>query len=667
MVEQTLREPAAQRDVASILLVDDRPANLIALEAILEPLGHRLVKANSGEEALKRLLLGDFAAILMDVQMPGLDGFQTAALIKERERTRHIPILFLTAINKDAAYVFRGYEHGAVDYLLKPFDPTVLRAKVSVFVELWLRGERLKRQEALLREAQKETFERQAETRFRSVVDAMSHCVWVLGADGKASYVNAKARVFSGGQVPLLDSLHPEDREEVGALLKRSLAAGQPFECECRLRRADGEYRWHLGRAVPGRDEKNAILDWVLTFTDIHEVKEAREEAEKANRAKDEFLATVSHELRNPLNAILGWLRMLRSGRLDEGREEKALEIIQRNTEAQLELVEDILDVSRITTGKLRIAPQPVRLQSVVQAACDTVRPAADAKKIRLEVVSDPDAQAVTGDPDRLQQVAWNLLSNAIKFTPRGGTVEVRLERADSYVRLRVTDSGRGIAPDFLPHVFEPFRQADQISTRAQGGLGLGLAIVKRLVEAHGGTIGVDSPGEGKGATFVVQLPLRAILPSEERTSGERITQPLKPLDEAPSLDAIRVLVVDDEPDARELLQIVLEEFGAEVQAVGSCREAVEALSREPFDVLVSDVGLPQEDGYTLIHKVRTAEHAQARIPAAALTGFARAEDGQRALQAGFQVHLAKPVEPARLVSVVAELAAAAPTRAIAS
>ena len=666
-----MREPL----VASLLLVDDRPATLMALEAILEPLGHRMVKANSGEEALKRVLESDFSAILLDVQMPGIDGFQTAALIKERERSRHIPILFLTAINKDAAYVFKGYEHGAVDYLLKPFDPTVLRSKVQVFVDLWLRGEKLKQREAQLREAQKEVLEQQNEHRYRVMLDTMPECVWAIRADGSVSMWNKMWTEYSGLRPEqqslerFLELVHPEEREHTARLQARLQRDEVAFEVEHRLRRHDDVYRWHISRVSPERDAQGRLVGFIATATDVDEHRRARETAQTANRTKDEFLATVSHELRNPLNAILGWMRLLRSGKLDERKAERALATIERNTEAQLALVEDILDVSRIITGKLRIDLKPVSLSQVMMAAVDTVRPTADARGVHLDVLLDQAADQVSGDPNRLQQVVWNLLSNAIKFTPRGGRVEARSERLDSNVQIRVRDTGKGIPADFLPHVFDRFRQAEAASTRTQGGLGLGLAIVRHLVEAHGGAVSVDSAGEGQGTTFVVSLPLRAVqsLP-QTQTQAEPRTRRSSSFEDAPSLEGLRVVVVDDEPDARELLGLVLGEYGADVTVVGSSDEAVQAVERICPDVLVSDLGLPKEDGFTLIKRVRALSPEKGGlVPAAALTGFARAEDGQRAIAAGFHIHVAKPVEPAELVNIVATLAGGARPKAVAS
>jgi PAS domain S-box-containing protein len=380
-----------------------------------------------------------------------------------------------------------------------------------------------------------------------------------------------------------------------------------------------------------------------------------REIAHVANRTKDEFLATVSHELRTPLNAVLGWSRLLRGGALDETKRERALETIERNALAQVRLIEDLLDVSRIVSGKLRLNVQSVELASVIESAVDAVRPAADAKGIRLGVLLDRDAGPIMGDGGRILQVASNLLTNAVKFTPKGGRVTVQLRRVASSVELDVTDTGQGIPPEFLPHVFERFRQADGTSTRAHGGLGLGLSIARTLVELHGGTLEAFSEGEGRGATFLVRLPLAPLrgpaVQPDPPSSGS-------PLDCPPELEGLRVLVVDDEPDARELIGSVLEACRAVVTAVASAADALEEIRRAPPDVLLSDIGMPGDDGYALIRKVRALPPASGgRTPAIALSAYAQADDRKRALVAGFNMHLAKPVEPSELLVVVAHLA----------
>jgi PAS domain S-box-containing protein len=650
---------------ASILLVDDYPANILALEGILQPLGHNLVRAHSGEEALRALLRQDFALIIMDVQMPGMDGFQTATMIKMRDRSRHIPIIFLTAISKDAAHVFEGYAHGAVDYLLKPFDPQILRSKVSVFVELWQRGELLQQHETKLRALERERLERAAASRFEALLESIPQCVLAMRANGALYYCNRVWCDYSGFDTAVTaervwDAVHPDERGTVRAQWVEARRERQPLQCELRLRRArDGEQRWHLLHILPQFDDTGALGGWIATATDIHDEKEARHEVERISRAKDEFLATLSHELRNPLNAILGWTRMLRGGKLDGTRAARALETVERNAQMQAALVEDMLDVSRIITGKLVLDVSAVDLRTVVTAALDTVRMAAEAKQIQVNLLLNHEIDLASGDPERLQQVVWNLLSNAIKFTPRGGTVEVRTRREGSYVELAVRDTGKGIPKEFLPYVFERFRQADSTSTRVHGGLGLGLAIVRHLVELHGGTVSVTSDGDGCGATFTVRLPLRAVAAEELEApvGGGRRARDSRPLGDDTQLDGVRVLVVDDEPDARELLTAVLEHHGARVATAGSVDEAVPLFASFQPDALVSDIGMPGADGYELIRRVRALGRDEGgTVPATALTGFARQEDGRRALAAGFDTHLAKPVEPAMLVETVERL-----------
>lgn len=389
------------------------------------------------------------------------------------------------------------------------------------------------------------------------------------------------------------------------------------------------------------------------------ELKQAIQRAEEANSLKDEFLATVSHELRTPLMAVLGWAHLLRSNNLDEAGQRRAVETIERNARAQQQLIEDLLDVSRIITGKLRLDVRPVAPASFIDAAVESVRPAADAKEIQLEILSDPNIGNISGDAGRLQQVVWNLLSNAIKFTPRGGRAQLRLRRTSTHVEISVTDSGQGIKKDFLPYVFERFRQADMKTTRAHGGLGLGLAIVRQLVELHGGTVGVTSEGEGKGATFVVKLP---VLPVYQNAPVTRQQNPpdieAGPTDHATDLAGLKVLVVDDEADTCELLRSFLSRCGADVSAARSASEAFSLFKLVHPDVVVSDIGMPFEDGYELIRQVRALPEVNGGgVPAVALTAYARPEDRMKALRAGYQMHVAKPIQLDELVSIVAGLA----------
>jgi PAS domain S-box-containing protein len=382
-------------------------------------------------------------------------------------------------------------------------------------------------------------------------------------------------------------------------------------------------------------------------------------QAEESSRLKEEFLATISHELRTPLSAILGWTRMLRMGQLSPENSIKALDTIERNARAQSQLVDDLLDVSRIITGKLRMDVRPSDPSSFIDAAVEAVRPAAEAKGVRVQKVIDTGPISIPGDPVRLQQVVWNLLSNAIKFTPRGGRVQIRSERVNSHLEIVVSDTGQGISPDFLPHVFDRFRQADQKTSRQHGGMGLGLAIVRHLVEMHGGTVSANSEGEGKGATFTVSLPIAPVYQVDSSAGrvhpGARDLLP--PNDITDRLDELKILVVDDEADTRELLRQGLEYCGATVSVAGSAAEAVEALMAQIPDILISDIGMPAVDGYDLIRQVRRLPATDGgKIPAIALTAYTRTEDRLQALRAGYDMHVPKPVELAELVAVAASV-----------
>ncbi len=386
--------------------------------------------------------------------------------------------------------------------------------------------------------------------------------------------------------------------------------------------------------------------------------KEAREQAEMASRAKDEFLGLLSHELRTPLNSILGWTRILTTNTLDEAGAEQALETIDRNAKLQARLIDDMLDVSRIISGKLRLDAQPVDLTTVINAAVETLRPAAEAKNIRMHVTLDFGSGSVLGDPMRLQQVVWNLVSNAVKFVPRGGSVRIALRRVNSHFEIQISDSGPGIDKEFLPHVFERFRQADSTPNKMYSGLGLGLSIVRHLVELHGGTVEAANSPEGGGAVFTVHLPIMAVSRSlgQMAESSEQASGSLRgslSFDKPPDLKELRVLAVDDEPDARQLLKTLFEKCGADVAVCSSAAEAIALIDEYGPDVLVSDIGMPGEDGYSLIRRLRESGK---NIPAVALTAFARTEDRYQALSAGFNMHVPKPVEPAELALVISRL-----------
>jgi signal transduction histidine kinase/ActR/RegA family two-component response regulator len=393
----------------------------------------------------------------------------------------------------------------------------------------------------------------------------------------------------------------------------------------------------------------------------LEKEQRARAAAETASRAKDEFLAVLSHELRTPLNAVYGWARMLRTGEIQGEAVTRALDVIMRNANAQVQLIDDMLDVSRIVTGKMRLDIRPVDLTAVVEAALDAVRPAADAKGLRLQHALDPQAVGISGDPDRLQQVVWNLLINAVKFTPRGGRIQVFLQRVSSHVEIIVSDTGQGIPGDVLPHVFERFQQGDSTSTRQHTGLGVGLALVRHLVELHGGTVEAFSPGEGRGATFTVRLPVAIARaePNEGRTGRGRVhpTAAVPVATAGPSLRDVRILVVDDDRDGLDLVATILINGGAEVRTATSAAEGLAVLRAWRPDALISDIEMPGEDGYTLIRRVRALDPPSlARTPAIALTAYGRVEDRLRTLSAGYSMHIPKPVDPAELVVVVASL-----------
>jgi PAS domain S-box-containing protein len=503
----------------------------------------------------------------------------------------------------------------------------------------------------------------------RFILDGMPQLVWSCRPDGYDDFYNRRWYAYTGADPEVTkgagwnDPVHPDDQQRAWERWKRSVETGEDYEVEYRFRRADGEYRWFLGRALPMRDEHGRIVRWFGTSTDIEDQKrieqqraEVLAQAEANSRMKDEFLALVSHELRTPLTAILGWARMLRT-RPDFTT--KALDIIQRNAEAQAKLIEEILETSRFVTGKVQLHLERADLNDLVEATADTIRPAAEAKGVSLDIALDRRVTPFVCDPDRLRQVLLNLLVNALKFTPAGGRVAVWTDATErSQLRVTVEDTGKGISADFLPHVFERFRQAEGATTRQHGGLGLGLAIVKHLVELHGGTICAASKGEGAGATFSVLLPVRAV--STTPAAGARVQHDASPAPVGPAarLDGVSILVVDDEPDARDLVATVLKEAGAETREADSASSAIEALDRQVPDVLVSDIGMPREDGYTLLRNLRSRAPDQGgSVPAIALTAFTRREDVDRAMEAGFQLHLAKPVEPADLVAAAHRLA----------
>ena len=728
-------EPEAQ---INILMVDDSPTNLLALETILQAPNRNLVRAASGDDALRYLLDNEVAVILMDVFMPGIDGLDTAALIRSRDRSRNIPIIFLTADSTGGRHLSRGYSLGAVDYIVKPIEPDILRSKVAVFVELFKKTQEIKRQTQLLEEKNLQLenanlarltmlidlgHELSAEhdpsrvlesfcASAREIVEAQEAAVAVFNGDGESlryffrcapdddkanpsangippvarravKYLTTKRRplrlndsdellqdgkksssVYSflgapilsaskvSGWLYLLNKLNADDFSEADERLAATLATQVAIAYENAVLYSDAqrhasELQLEIAERKQAEEERGQLL--------IRE-RAARAEAEQVNRTKDEFLATLSHELRTPLTAILGWSHLVRTGKLEEEQMSRAVETIERNARSQSQLIDDLLDVSRIITGKLKIEARPVDLGAVLEAAIEAVRPSFEAKAIRFENMVDSQAVLIPGDANRLQQIFWNLFNNAVKFTPEGGEVRVEVECDVSRARISVTDSGTGISPEFLPYIFDRFRQADGSTTRVHGGLGLGLSIVKHLVQLHQGTIEVESKGKDQGSRFTVSLPLTSAGASDlvQNTATEVESSEL-PSGFSRVLDGLRIMVVDDEADSRDLVTAILSECGSDVNCCESAAEALVCFREWKPDLLVSDIGMPGEDGCDLIRKLRKMRSKRAKqIPAVALTAYATKEDKARALAAGFQMHVSKPIEPEVLIMSIA-------------
>jgi PAS domain S-box-containing protein len=663
----------------NVLLVDDRADKLLALEAVLTDGDHRVVTARSGAEALRALLRDEFAVILLDVSMPQLDGFQTATLIRGRASSSKTPIIFMTALTELEAGMARGYSLGAVDYIHLPVQPEVLRAKVSVFVELYRTREQVRAEfekaESLRRRQEREHAQRlaeaadrlDAETRRNRFFALAPDMLGIAGFDGWLRQLNASWELTLGIGAeelcarPCFEFLHPADRDSMREEL-RALANGAPrARFENRHRHGDGSYRWLSWTAAPFREE-GLVYVFVrdITFRKVAEEErlqlvreqEARRAAERENKIKDHFLATLSHELRSPLTPILGWTTLLRSGQLGPGDVPRALEVIERNVRLQAQLIDDLLDVSRIVSGKLRMDLRTVDLRLVVEAGLEAVRAAAEQGGVLLEVDLGPEPVRVVGDQERLQQVVWNLATNAVKFSPRGSVVRVHLELLEASARLRVRDDGIGISEEFLPHVFDRFQQAASGTTRTHGGLGLGLAIVRHIVHAHGGTTAAASDGLGRGACFTVVLPRASEIGHAEGPS--RAPSTLGGEARRSALSGRTILVVDDEASVRELLGVVLARQGARVVSAASVAEAVALFDAERPDLVLSDIAMPEADGYALADRLRLS--GEGAVPAVALTAYAAPEDAARARAAGYRAHLAKPVDPGIVVQALAGL-----------
>ncbi|MEH2086083.1 hybrid sensor histidine kinase/response regulator [Nostoc sp.] len=650
-------------NVLRFLLLEDSLLDTELAQMILTEGGINceLIRVETGADFLAALETNAFDLILADYALPSFDGI--SALEIARNLCPEIPFIFVSAVLGEELAI-EALKNGATDYVLKQrlgrLVPSVQRALREA-------KERRKRKQA-------EESLQKSEAKYRRIVDTSYEGIWMIDSKTRTEFVNQRISQMLGYPAEeiigrsIFDFMDRADDIAAEAKLEWFKGEGSDLK-EGRLRCQDGSYIWTLISARAILNERGECLGAIAMLTDITDRKRseserdrllqleqtARAEAEAANRIKDEFLAVLSHELRSPLNPILGWAKLLQSRKFDEESLNKALKTIERNAKLQAQLIEDLLDVSRILQGKLSLNTIPVDLVSTIEGAIETVQLAAEAKTIQIETMLDPNVGKVLGDSARLQQVFWNLLSNAVKFTETEGKVNVRLERIDAQAQITVSDTGKGINPDFLPHVFDYFRQGDSTTTRRFGGLGLGLAIARHLIEMHGGRIWAESLGEDKGAIFTVRLPLiknSATIEDDTNTDSSTAVFSSSPL------MGLQVLVVDDNDDTRDFFSFVLEQFGAIVTAVASGYEALQALTQSKPDILLSDIGMPEMNGYMLMQQVRTQEAkiGGKKMPAIALTAYAGEINQQYALRAGFQQHIVKPVAPEELLVAISNL-----------
>ncbi|MHC5852202.1 hybrid sensor histidine kinase/response regulator [Nostoc sp.] len=645
----------------TILHIDDSEANRYVVIRILQNAGFTVVEAATGAAGLEAVANFQPDLIILDVRLPDISGFEVCRQIKANPETAFIPVLHLSASFVQSQDKAEGLDGGADAYLAQPVEPIELLATVRSLLRI------RRAEEAALSSA------REWQTTFDSMNDGVS----LVDREGIIMRCNrAMMQLFCKPSHEILGYAH---HELMGA--KLGIGDGTCFRRakethQRQILEFQSQERWFAKTIDPVIDGDGTLTGAVFILSDITERKRAEallqeqndrlnqlmislqqqtEQAQQANRIKDEFLAVLSHELRSPLNPILGWARILQKNHQDAAKTQYALETIERNAKLQAQLIEDLLDVSRILQGKLSLNTVPVGLTFTIKAALETVRLAAEAKSIQIQTIFEPNVGQVLGDSSRLQQVVWNLLSNAIKFTSQGGRVEVRLEtikdevdtHSAEYTQITVSDTGRGISGDFLPYVFDYFRQADGTTTRKFGGLGLGLAIVRHLVELHGGTVQADSPGEGQGAVFTVKLPPIAASKLNQVNTADSDRSDL-------NLNGLQALLVDDDRDSREFIAFVLEQYGAKVTEADSAHDALNNLMQTKFDLLISDIGMPDMDGYTLIRQIRKQSPDRGgEIPAIALTAYAGEIDRQQALTAGFQQHISKPIELEVLIQAI--------------
>ncbi|MCC5648672.1 response regulator [Nostoc sp. XA013] len=647
----------------TILHVDDNEANRYVVIRILQNVGFKVVEAATGAAGLKAVVEHLPALVILDVKLPDITGFEVCRQIKANPETAFIPVLHLSASFVQSQDKAEGLDSGADAYLVQPIEPIELVATVRSLLRI------RRAEEAALSSARE----------WQTTFDSMNDGVCLVDKEGKVLRCNRAMMQLV--YKPYSEILGRTYYELIN--VKWGIGDGICFHraTETHQRQVlevQSQDRWFTKTIDPVLDEYGTLTGAVFILSDITERKRAEallqeqndrlnrlmvslqeqtEQAQQANRIKDEFLAVLSHELRSPLNPILGWTKILQTSQQDAAKTQYALETIERNAKLQAQLIEDLLDVSRILQGKLSLKTVPVSLTFTIKAALETVRLAAEAKSIQIKTIFEPNVGQVLGDSGRLQQVVWNLLTNAIKFTSQGGQVEVQLETVkeldthpDEYAQITVSDTGRGISGDFLPYVFDYFRQADGTTTRKFGGLGLGLAIVRYLVELHGGTVEAASLGEGKGATFTVKLPL---IPTAKLNHNDIVPHNFSDF----NFHGLQALLVDDDADSRELIAFLLQQYGFQVTQAQSADDALSILEQAKFDLLISDIGMPDMDGYTLIRQIRKLSPSRGRkIPAIALTAYAGEINQKLAIAAGFQQHISKPIDPEILMRLILDI-----------